>query len=97
MQSLHRTANDRGINITQVIVNLGELARVVSDLQSNLHQYIYIFIFIYSYFFLIIFSRLPNGGLLEIAKVYPLDAVFDTPDDVPEDVSELSTRLPCHF
>lgn len=30
--------------------------------------------------------RLPNGGLLEIAKVYPLDAVFDTPDDVPEDI-----------
>jgi hypothetical protein len=33
-------------------------------------------------------GRLPNGGLFEIAKVYPLDAVFDTPDDVPEDVSE---------
>ena len=33
-------------------------------------------------------SRLPNGGLLEIAKVYPLDAVFDTPEDVPEDVRE---------
>lgn len=33
------------------------------------------------------FLRLPTGGLLEIAKVYPLDAVFDTPEDVPEDVS----------
>lgn len=29
---------------------------------------------------------LPNGSLMEIAKVYPLDAVFDTPDDVPEDI-----------
>ena len=25
---------------------------------------------------------------MEITKVYPLDAVFDTLDDVPEDVSE---------
>jgi enoyl-[acyl-carrier protein] reductase I len=24
--------------------------------------------------------------MLEIAKVYPLDAVFDTPEDVPDDV-----------
>lgn len=23
---------------------------------------------------------------MEIAKVYPLDAVYDTPEDVPEDV-----------
>ncbi|CAA7409492.1 unnamed protein product [Spirodela intermedia] len=29
---------------------------------------------------------LPNGSLMEIAKVYPLDAVYDTPEDVPEDV-----------
>ncbi|XP_059295828.1 enoyl-[acyl-carrier-protein] reductase [NADH] 2, chloroplastic-like [Lycium ferocissimum] len=29
---------------------------------------------------------LPDGSLMEIAKVYPLDAVFDTPEDVPEDV-----------
>ncbi|CAM6036448.1 unnamed protein product [Sphagnum compactum] len=29
---------------------------------------------------------LPNGGMLEIAKVYALDAVFDTPEDVPEDI-----------
>ncbi|CAF2128914.1 unnamed protein product [Brassica napus] len=29
---------------------------------------------------------LPDGSLMEIKKVYPLDAVFDTPDDVPEDV-----------
>lgn len=29
---------------------------------------------------------LPNGSLMEIAKVYPLDAVFDNLDDVPEDI-----------
>ena len=32
--------------------------------------------------------ELPGGGLLEIAKVYPLDATFDTPADVPSDVRE---------
>uniref|UniRef100_UPI001CB96D47 enoyl-[acyl-carrier-protein] reductase [NADH], chloroplastic-like isoform X1 n=2 Tax=Erigeron canadensis TaxID=72917 RepID=UPI001CB96D47 len=29
---------------------------------------------------------LPDGSLMEIAKVYPLDAVFDNPEDVPEDI-----------
>lgn len=29
---------------------------------------------------------LPDGSLMEITKVYPLDAVFDSPDDVPEDI-----------
>jgi len=29
---------------------------------------------------------LSDGRMMEIAKVYPLDAVFDEPDDVPEDV-----------
>ncbi|GMH12829.1 hypothetical protein Nepgr_014670 [Nepenthes gracilis] len=29
---------------------------------------------------------LPDGSLMEIAKIYPLDAVFDSPEDVPEDV-----------
>lgn len=29
---------------------------------------------------------LPDGSLMEITKVYPLDAVFDTPEDVPEDI-----------
>ncbi|KAM5582434.1 hypothetical protein ABKV19_002712 [Rosa sericea] len=29
---------------------------------------------------------LPDGSLMEITKVYPLDAVFDTLDDVPEEV-----------
>lgn len=29
---------------------------------------------------------LPGGGEIELERTYPLDAVFDTPDDVPEDV-----------
>ncbi|XP_039131574.1 enoyl-[acyl-carrier-protein] reductase [NADH] 2, chloroplastic-like [Dioscorea cayenensis subsp. rotundata] len=29
---------------------------------------------------------LRNGSLMEITKVYPLDAVYDGPEDVPEDV-----------
>lgn len=29
---------------------------------------------------------LPDGSLMEITKVYPLDAVFDVPEDVPEDI-----------
>ncbi|KAE8673624.1 reductase [Hibiscus syriacus] len=29
---------------------------------------------------------LPDGSLMEITKVYPLDAVFDKLDDVPEDI-----------
>jgi len=29
---------------------------------------------------------LPNGKLLEIAKIYPFDAMYDTPDQVPEDI-----------
>jgi enoyl-[acyl-carrier protein] reductase I len=32
--------------------------------------------------------RLSNGDLLQIAKVYPLDAVFDQPEDVPLDIRE---------
>lgn len=32
--------------------------------------------------------RLSNGSLMEFAKVYPLDAAFDHPDDVPEEVKE---------
>ncbi|KAK9266174.1 hypothetical protein L1049_027239 [Liquidambar formosana] len=31
---------------------------------------------------------LPDGSLMEINKVYPLDAVFDNPEDVPKDVIE---------
>ncbi|KAM0840586.1 hypothetical protein ACQ4PT_059558 [Festuca glaucescens] len=30
--------------------------------------------------------KLPDGSLMEIVKVYPLDAVYDCPEDVPEDV-----------
>ncbi|XP_073132371.1 enoyl-[acyl-carrier-protein] reductase [NADH] 2, chloroplastic-like [Henckelia pumila] len=29
---------------------------------------------------------LPDGSLMEITKVYPLDAIYDCPEDVPEDV-----------
>lgn len=35
-----------------------------------------------------LFSRLPDGSLMEITKVYPLDAVFDNLEDVPEDVNK---------
>jgi enoyl-[acyl-carrier protein] reductase I len=31
-------------------------------------------------------SILSDGSKMEIAKIYPLDAVFDTPDDVPEEI-----------
>jgi len=31
-------------------------------------------------------SILSDGSKMEIEKIYPLDAVFDTPDDVPEEV-----------
>ena len=31
--------------------------------------------------------KLSNGGMMEFAKVYPMDAVYDTPEEVPEDVS----------
>jgi enoyl-[acyl-carrier protein] reductase I len=29
---------------------------------------------------------LPGGGEIELERIYPLDAVFDTPADVPEDI-----------
>lgn len=32
--------------------------------------------------------KLSNGSMMEIAKVYPLDAAFDTPDEVPSDIKE---------
>jgi len=34
--------------------------------------------------------KLANGGMLEFAKIYPMDAVFDTPEDVPEEVCRLN-------
>ena len=33
-------------------------------------------------------SELSDGRKMEIAKIYPLDAVFDTPEDVPQDILE---------
>jgi len=32
--------------------------------------------------------KLSNGKMLEFAKIYPIDAVFDTMDDVPQEVRE---------
>lgn len=32
--------------------------------------------------------KLNNGKLLEFAKIYPLDAAFDKPEDVPEEIKE---------
>jgi enoyl-[acyl-carrier protein] reductase I len=29
----------------------------------------------------------PDGGTIDLEKIYPLDAVFDTPEDVPEDIA----------
>ncbi len=31
-------------------------------------------------------TSLPGGGEIELEKIYPMDAAFDLPDDVPEDV-----------
>ena len=30
--------------------------------------------------------KLSTGGMLEFANIYPMDAVFDKPEDVPEEV-----------
>jgi hypothetical protein len=30
--------------------------------------------------------KLSNGSLMEFAKIYPMDAVYDNPEDVPEEV-----------
>ncbi len=32
--------------------------------------------------------RLSDGSLMQIAKIYPLDALFDTPADVPQEILE---------
>jgi hypothetical protein len=39
--------------------------------------------------------KLSNGKDMQFSKIYPMDAVFDTPDDVPPEVCpELKHRLP---
>lgn len=32
--------------------------------------------------------QLPDGSLMNITKVYALDAIYDSPEDVPEDVMD---------
>lgn len=32
--------------------------------------------------------RMSDGSMLEFAKIYPLDAAFDSPEDVPQDIRE---------
>jgi enoyl-[acyl-carrier protein] reductase I len=32
--------------------------------------------------------ELSDGSLMQFAKVYPLDAMFDTPDDIPQEIKE---------
>lgn len=34
--------------------------------------------------------KLSDGSLMEFAKVYPMDAVYDKPEDVPQDVRAAS-------
>ena len=29
--------------------------------------------------------QLPNGSLMEFSHIYPMDAVYDAPDDVPQE------------
>jgi enoyl-[acyl-carrier protein] reductase I len=31
--------------------------------------------------------KLSDGSLMDFKHIYPMDAVFDVPEDVPEDVS----------
>lgn len=38
------------------------------------------------HFYKVLHFRLLDGSLMEITKVYPLDAVFDYLEDIPEDV-----------
>ena len=37
--------------------------------------------------------KLPDGRMLEFAKIYPLDAVYDKPSDVPAEIRENKPRL----
>ena len=36
---------------------------------------------------------LSDGSKMEIAKVYPLDAVFDGPEDIPDEIKDLDGDL----
>lgn len=37
--------------------------------------------------------KLSDGSLMEFVKVYPMDAVYDSPEDVPEEVDLCPLRL----
>lgn len=37
---------------------------------------------------------LPNGSLMEFDHIYPMDAVFDAPEDVPQEVKQF---IPCQM
>ena len=37
---------------------------------------------------------LSDGSLLSFKKIYPLDAVYDLPEDVPEDIKARRSRQP---
>jgi hypothetical protein len=38
--------------------------------------------------------KLSNGRLMEFTHIFPMDAVFDTPADVPEDVGAFPSQAP---
>lgn len=40
--------------------------------------------------------KLANGSLMDFAHIYPMDAVFDTPEDVPEEVRSLIFLSSCN-
>jgi len=37
--------------------------------------------------------KLAGGGMMDFTNIYPMDAVFDTPADVPEEVRDLGCDL----
>jgi enoyl-[acyl-carrier protein] reductase I len=39
--------------------------------------------------------KLPDGSLLEIKGIYPLDAVFDKPEDIPQEIKENKRYAGC--
>lgn len=40
--------------------------------------------------------KLSDGSLMDFAKIYPMDAVFDAPEDVPEEVNSSACISPFH-